>query len=208
MGLPALLHVLHLRRILAALAGAALAGWLVGLLAVVPAILISALLLVAASGVQGRLQSASLWWALVGATSGCLVATGRVLAAAAQLISADSFRWQRALLVLVLALAGALIGVLLGRTHQWQEDRHPRDLLRSVSGLTTGVFAAVVAGAFVHGGLDVARTLSSRLSTSLTILVFSLAAPAWLSHLLLQRPDGVAPRLPLPPRPPRSARRP
>ena len=187
-----MLHVLHLRRILAALAGASLVGWLVGQLAVVPAILIAALLLVAVSGVQGRLQPASLWWALVGATSGCLVATGRVLAAAAQQIATDAFRWERGLLVL--ALAGALIGLLLGRSLHWQEDRHPRDLLRSVSGLTTGVFAAVVAGAFVHGGLDVARTLSSRLSPSLTILVFSLAAPAWVSHLLVQRPDDAGER--------------
>ena len=49
------------------------------------------------------------------------------------------------------------------------------------------MFAGIVTIAYVHSGLDAARTLSSRLSTSLTILVLALVAPGWLSHLLWQR---------------------
>ena len=56
-------------------------------------------------------------------------------------------------------------------------ERQPRELLRAASGLTTGVFAGIVTITYVHSGLDVARTLSSRLSTSLTILVLALVAP-------------------------------
>jgi hypothetical protein len=37
---------------------------------------------------------------------------------------------------------------------------------------------------FLHSGLDQARTVSSRLSTSLTVLVLALSGPGWLVHLL------------------------
>jgi hypothetical protein len=46
------------------------------------------------------------------------------------------------------------------------------------------VFGVLVAIAFVLGGLEEARTLSSRLTTSLTIIVLGLLGPAWISHQL------------------------
>jgi hypothetical protein len=60
-------------------------------------------------------------------------------------------------------------------------------VLRSVSALTTGIFAVLVTLAFVHSGLDVARTFSSRLSVSLTILVASITVPGWVMHLLFRQ---------------------
>jgi hypothetical protein len=56
--------------------------------------------------------------------------------------------------------------------------------LRAASALTTGIFAVLVTLTFLHSGLDQARTVSSRLSTSLTILVIALSGPGWLVHLL------------------------
>jgi hypothetical protein len=41
--------------------------------------------------------------------------------------------------------------------------------------------------AFLHSGLDEARAVGSRLSTSLTILVLALTGPGWLVHLLGDR---------------------
>lgn len=69
-----------------------------------------------------------------------------------------------------------------------RSDRHqPRDVLRSVSALTTGIFAVLVTLAFVQSGLDVARTFSSRLSVALTILVASITVPGWMVHLLFRQ---------------------
>ena len=39
----------------------------------------------------------------------------------------------------------------------------------------------------LHPSLDVARTFSSRLSSSLTIVVASLTVPGWLVHLLFRQ---------------------
>jgi hypothetical protein len=65
-------------------------------------------------------------------------------------------------------------------------------VLRSISALTTGIFAVLVTIVFLHSGLDQARTFSSRLSTSLTILVASVVVPGWLASLLI--PDRWRPR--------------
>jgi hypothetical protein len=43
--------------------------------------------------------------------------------------------------------------------------------LRTLSGTLTGVFGVIVGVAFVLGGLEEARTLSNRLTTTLTIIV-------------------------------------
>ena len=85
---------------------------------------------------------------------------------------------------IALAGAGSLAGHAFSTTRSLY-DRQPKDLLRSASALTTGLFAVLVTLTFIHGGLDAARTFSSRLSTSLTILVASLSVPGWLIHLLV-----------------------
>ena len=64
------------------------------------------------------------------------------------------------------------------------EERSIGDLLRTLSGMFTGVFGVLVGIAFVLGGLEEARTLSSRLTASLTIIVLGLLGPGWISHQL------------------------
>jgi hypothetical protein len=175
---------LQLRRLVGALLGAGIGYLLARGLPLVPSTLLSALVLASATGLSALPQDAGRWWALIGAGSGSLLGTGTALAAALDQLSPAEQLSQRALTVLLLAIAGAVAGRRLAQRQGWQPGRQPRELLRSASALCTGVFAAIVTVAYVHSGLDVARTLSSRLSTSLTVLVLALVAPAWLSHLL------------------------
>jgi disulfide bond formation protein DsbB len=177
-------RALQLRRSLGALIGVGCGYALARHLPLVPSTLLSALVLTAGVSLSAAPQDAGRWWALIGAAAGSLVGTGVALAQAMHQIDPAEQLPQRALTLLLLALAGAIAGRRLQRQRGWQPGRQPRELLRSASGLTTGVFASIVTITYVHSGLDVARTLSSRLSTSLTILVFTLVAPAWLSHLL------------------------
>ncbi|MEI7952422.1 MAG: hypothetical protein WCH37_07065 [Synechococcaceae cyanobacterium ELA182] len=83
-----------------------------------------------------------------------------------------------------------VLGVSVNRV----DRRPPRDVLRSISALTTGIFAALVTIVFVHSGLDRALTFSSRLSTSLTILVAAMVLPGWLASRFV--PSRLPPRRP------------
>lgn len=178
---------LQLRRSIGALLGAGVGYALASRLPLVASILLSSLVLTGGAALSRLPQDASGWWGLIGAASGCLIGSGTVLAAALEQHDPTGNWLQRLLLLLLLAATGALSGRLLSRRGRWPADREPRELLRAASGLTTGVFAGIVAITYIHSGLDVARTLSSRLSTSLTILVIALLAPGWLSHLLSDR---------------------
>lgn len=184
----------HGRCVLSCLLGTVVAYGFSHHLPVVPSTLFSSLLLAGAASYGASLRRPAAWWLLIGAVAGALVGTGTVLAATLQERNAVEHVGQRALILLLLACAGATAGRSLGgRAVLLEPGRAPRDLLRTVSTLTTGVFAAIVALTYVVGGLEVARTFSSRLSTSLTILVISVAAPGWLSHML-SRPGQRRPR--------------
>jgi hypothetical protein len=181
---------LQLRRALGALIGAMGGFALARHLPLVPSTLLSALVLSAGVSLSAAPQDAGSWWALIGAAAGSLVGSGAALAAAMHGHDPAAQLPQRTLPVLLLAVAGAFAGQRLSQRQGWQPGRQPRELLRSASGLTTGVFAGIVTITYIHSGLDVARTVSSRLSTSLTILVLSLVAPAWLSHCLQNHNRG------------------
>lgn len=180
-------HGLQRRRLIGGLIGAGLGYALASRLPMVPSILLCSLVLTGGTGLSRLPQDASGWWGLIGAASGSLIGCGTVLAAALDQHDPSSSWPQRLLMVMLLAATGALSGRILSRRGRWPAERQPRELLRAASGLTTGAFAGIVAITYVHSGLDVARTLSSRLSTSLTILVIALLAPGWLSHLFSQR---------------------
>lgn len=153
-------------------------------LPLVPSSLVNALLLAGGAELSRRCRQASRWWGLIGCATGSLIGNGWVLAHALQDNQPSTHAGARLATVLLLGGAGLLSGLSLGRVSAVVLHRQPRDLLRSASGLTTGLFAALVTLTFIHSGLDVARSFSSRLSTSLTILVLCLAAPGWLSHLI------------------------
>jgi hypothetical protein len=178
---------LHPSRILGAVGGAALAFLLTWRLPLVPSTMLSAVGLAAGASFSGRPWPPLRWWALLGAVTGGLLGTATVLAG--QLLELDPRGdWPvRAGVVALLALAGAVCGRLLSGDANRSDRHHPSDVLRSASALTTGIFAVLVTAAFVHSGLDVARTFSSRLSVSLTIFVASLTVPGWLVHLLFRQ---------------------
>ena len=92
--------------------------------------------------------------------------------------------WQRLALIVILGITGVLAGRHVGIDPDAVEGRSIGDLLRSLSGTFTGVFGVLVAIAFVFNGLEEARTLSSRLTTTLTIIILGLVGPGWISHRL------------------------
>jgi hypothetical protein len=175
---------LQLRRLIGGLGGTAIGYGLARQLPLLPSALLCALLLASAGDLSRRLADAGHWWGLIGASSGCLLGAASVLATALQHPAAAEALPLRAGTLLLLALAGAIAGRRLSGRLEWAGHRRPKDLLRSASGLTTGMFAAMVTIAWLHAGLDPARAFSSRLSTALTILVTALAGPGWLVHLL------------------------
>lgn len=178
---------LHPSRILGAVGGAALAFLLTWRLPLVPSTMLSAVGLAAGASFSGRPWPPLRWWALLGAVTGGLLGTATVLAGQLQELDPRGDWPVRAGVVALLALAGAVCGRLLSGDANRSDRHHPRDVLRSASALTTGIFAVLVTAAFVHSGLDVARTFSSRLSVSLTIFVASLTVPGWLVHLLFRQ---------------------
>lgn len=176
-----------LRSALASLLGIGIGLLLTRFLAVVPSTLLNALVLAGGAQINHRCRQPSRWWGLIGCATGSLIGNGWVLAAALQDSQPSAHVGGRLATVLMLCSAGAVAGHGLGRVAPTVAHRQPRDLLRSASGLTTGVFATLVTFSFIHSGLDGARAFSSRLSTSLTILVVCLAAPGWLCHLVRQK---------------------
>ena len=168
------------RSAVAALAGMAAGLLLTGTQSLVLSTLLNALVLVLGARISSRCQQASRWWGLIGVASGALTGNGWVVARSFQASEPSAQMGVRLVTVLLLGCAGGLAAAGLERLPSPARHRRPRDLLRSASGLTTGLFATCVTLTFIHSGLDGARMLSSRLSTALTILVISLAAPGWL----------------------------
>jgi hypothetical protein len=177
---------LQVLRLTAALIGAGLAFGLAMGLPLIPSTVLTALLLAGGAGLINRLINPVRWWGWLGLACGSLLGTASTLARSLLAPQTPQGQLEPGLTVLLLAIAGWLAGDRLSRSGLWKPERHPRDLLRSASGLTTGIFAGVVTLTYVSSGLETARTLSSRLSTALTILVFALVAPGWLSHLFRQ----------------------
>lgn len=183
-----------LRRLAAILLGGT-AAWLAttSLPPVPSAVLLSLLLVGGASQVGAPLFSALGTWLLSGAAAGGLLGTAASLAGKAQQLPPAAHLPSRLTTVALLALAGVVGGLCLGRDADHPHRRHPRDLLRSASALTTGLFAFVVTLTFLHQGLEGARAFSSRLSTTLTIVVTSVVLPGWLAQQLQLRHGPAAP---------------
>jgi hypothetical protein len=125
-----------------------------------------------------------LWWTNVGAIAGGISGTAGVLASTAgiptpELNVAVSNRFM---VIAFMGIAGFVSGLFLGRgCHQMNLPR-PKEFLKGASALTTVAYAVLVTLKFALDGLDPARTLSSRLSTTTTILAAALAVPGWVGY--------------------------
>jgi len=175
---------MHLQQVLGALAGVVAAYLLTRHLQALPSTFITALLLAGGSVASGRALAPWAWWGVMGAGCGALLGSAMVVGQKIQATDPQQGLGLRLALLGSLMVAGAIGGRSFSLDAAHPGRRPPKDTLRSASALTTGIFAAVVTITFLHSGLDQARTVSSRLSTALTILVLSLTGPGWLVHLL------------------------
>ena len=126
------------------------------------------------------------WWVCVGAIAGMIVGIGGVMAS--QLAEAKTpLPNERAIFVVILAIAGVISGVFLARGTRKPHIPTLKEFTGSLSALTAGIFAVVVTLRFISDGLEPARALSSRLSTSITILITTAAIPGAIAFLLVER---------------------
>jgi hypothetical protein len=172
------------QRLLGGLGGVGAAYLLTRQLTALPSTFLTALLLAGGSVASGRRLAPWAWWGVLGAGCGGLLGSAMVVAEKIQATDPREGLSLRLALVGCLMVAGAIGGRSFSLDANHPERRPPKDTLRAASALTTGIFAVLVTVTFLHSGLDQARTVSSRLSTSLTILVLALSGPGWLVHLL------------------------
>ena len=174
----------HFQQLLGVLVGAGLAYGVTRHLEALPSTFVTAVVLAGTSILSGRALEPWAWWGVLGAGCGGLLGTAMVVGQKIQTSHPHEGLAMRLGIVACLMVAGAIGGGSLSRDANHPQRRPPKDTLRSASALCTGIFAVVVTLTFLHSGLDPARTVSSRLSTALTILVLALTGPGWLVHLL------------------------
>ena len=149
---------------------------------------ISCSLLILLSRLRNRLKSPTQWWGVIGLCSGSFLGTAASMIGEMQQGSAGASLHspqERLAFVALLGLAGVFSGRRVGIDPDAVEGRSVGDLLKSLSGTFSGLFGLLVSIAFVFNGLEDARTLSSRLTTSLTIILLALVGPGWFSHQLV-----------------------
>jgi NAD/NADP transhydrogenase beta subunit len=127
------------------------------------------------------------WWTGVGAIAGMIIGLGGIMAEHLTAEKEPIDLHLRLIMVVGQTLAGFISGVLLGRRIPLSHLPTLKDFLSSLSAVTVGLFAVIVTRRFIVDGLEPARTLSSRLSVSTTIVITLLAMPGALGYLLSQR---------------------
>lgn len=163
----------------------ALASYLITLTTpLFPSLIISCTLLITLSRLRNRLRKPNLWWSGIGLCTGSFLGTASTMVnnVLESGTSPANTPWERLVFVIILGITGFFSGSRIGINPDAVEGRTIGDMLRALSGTFTGVFGVLVAIGFVFGGLDEARMLSSRLTTSLTIIVLGLLGPGWISH--------------------------
>lgn len=124
-----------------------------------------------------------LWWGNLGAIAGAVGGTALVIANPQALMIKAEFT-DRVASITFLGIAGLVSGLFMGKGSHNLSLPRPKEFIKGASALTTVAYAVIVTLKFIFEGLDPARTLSSRLSTTTTILVASLAIPGWLGYRL------------------------
>lgn len=143
-----------------------------------------AVVIITLSGLASNRQAYPvLWWGNLGAIAGAIGGTAIVIADPQELMMKTEFV-DRAKSIIFFAIAGLVSGFFLGRGFHDLALPRPKEFIKGTSALTTVAYAMIVTFKFIFGGLDPARTLSSRLSTTTTILVAALAIPGWIGYRL------------------------
>jgi hypothetical protein len=128
-----------------------------------------------------------LWWTVVGAIAGIIIGTSAVLSESLAEAHAPLEFQVRLTIVGLQGLAGFIAGMLLGRKIHNPHVPSLKTFLSRLGALTTGIFAVTVTIKFIFAGLEAARSLSSRLSTSSTILITVFVVPGVIGYLLTER---------------------
>ncbi|WP_052050872.1 hypothetical protein [Leptolyngbya sp. KIOST-1] len=126
------------------------------------------------------------WWMAVGAIAGMIIGVGGIMTGHMAAEKETMSPQLRLVFAAFQATAGFIAGVLVGRKTPQAHLPSLKEFLSSLSAITVGLYALVVTGRFLWEGLDPARTLSSRLSVSTTILITVLAIPGAIGYLLSQ----------------------
>ncbi len=143
-----------------------------------------AVVIITLSGLASNRQAYPLlWWANLGAIAGAIGGTALVIADPQEWMMKTEFI-DRVASVTLFGIAGLVSGFFLGRGFHDLTLPRPKEFIKGASALTTVAYAMIVTLKFIFEGLDPARTLSSRLSTTTTILVAALAIPGWIGYRL------------------------
>jgi NAD/NADP transhydrogenase beta subunit len=146
--------------------------------------IISAILLAALTFASTKLSNPKRWWLCVGAIAGIIIGLGSSLSETLA-ENRDLLEFQvRCLIIGLQMLAGVLAGFFWGRKTSRANIPPLRTFLSRLSAITAGLYAIVVTVDFVWEGLEEARTLSSRLSTTTTILSTALILPGIIGYLI------------------------
>jgi hypothetical protein len=150
------------------------------------AALISAIAIAVLSFLSTQIGRPLLWWIGTGAMAGIIV--GQALAVKSSLDEGTiplDFR-DRFIILGLQSLSGFISGAILGRKLHRTHVPPLEKFLGRASTLTVSVFSVVVTTSFLLEGLEVARTLSSRLSTTTAVLVTALVIPGIVGYLLFE----------------------
>lgn len=146
----------------------------------------SAILVAALTFAATELSNPKRWWLCVGMIAGIIIGLGSSLSETlAENRQPLEFR-VRCLVIGLQMLAGFLAGFFWGRKIPRATIPPLRTFLSRLGGVTAGLYAIVVTIDFVWEGLEEARTLSSRLSATTTILITALILPGILGYLIAE----------------------
>ncbi len=150
------------------------------------AALVSAILIAILSFAATKLSAPRWWWLCNGAIAGMIIGLGSVLSETlAETKQPLDFRVRCTVIGLQL-LAGFVAGFFWGRRTPKANIPPLRTFLSRLSAVTAGLYAIVVTIDFIWEGLEEARTLSSRLSATTTILITALIMPGIVGYLIAE----------------------
>lgn len=170
---------------------AAITLFLITNLPTVQGFLISAIMLASLIVFCAYVSNPMLWWMGVGAIAGIIVGIDVIFGGELTKSKAGFPLEVRLTFVAFQSIAGLISGVVLGRRVHKPQLPTLKDFLSSVSGITVGMFALLVTTNFILHGIESARALSSRLSTTTTILITLLVIPGSIGYILAQRATKV-----------------
>jgi hypothetical protein len=149
--------------------------------------LVSAVAIASLSLLNTQLSKPRWWWASLGGIAGIIIGVGLALCEPLAESDLTLDLGTRCTIVSFHGISGFLSGIIWGRKIHASHIPTLKEFLGRLTGLTAGVFAVVVTISYVLNGLEVARTLSSRLSAITTVIVISIIIPGVFGYLLSER---------------------